>query len=76
MHRTVIYSAAVHQGRQDLRYLRKIVKKIIRAANLREELSFTSLLQAASPRGPDGDLTDAELRAAGRQRSESATGQV
>jgi hypothetical protein len=41
MHRKVTYSAAVHQGRQDLRYLRKIKKKIIRAANLREEL-FTS----------------------------------
>jgi phage terminase large subunit-like protein len=52
MHRKVTYSAAVHQGRQELRYLRKIVKKIIRAANLREELSFTSFLQAASPRGP------------------------
>jgi hypothetical protein len=55
--------------RQDLRYLREVVKKIIRAANLREELSFTSFRHGGFTEGADSDLTDAELRAAGRHRS-------
>jgi hypothetical protein len=55
--------------RQDLRYLREVVKKIIRAASLREELSFTSFRHGGFTEGADSDLTDAELRAAGRHRS-------
>jgi hypothetical protein len=51
--------------RQDLRYLREVVKKIIRAASLREELSFTSFRHGGFTEGADSDLTDAELRAAG-----------
>jgi hypothetical protein len=55
--------------RKDLRYLRRVVKKIIVAAELRTELSFTSFRHGGFTEGADSDLTDAELRAAGRHRS-------
>ena len=55
--------------RKDLRYLRGVVKEIIRAAGLRDELSFTSFRHGGFTEGADSDLTDAELRAAGRHRS-------
>ena len=56
-------------AKQDLRYLRGVVKKIVRAVDLREELSFTSFRHGGFTEGVDSDLTDAELRAAGRHRS-------
>jgi hypothetical protein len=52
-----------------LDYLRSTVKKITRAAKLRDELSFTSFRHGGFTEGADADLTDAELRAAGRHRS-------
>src|SRR3954469_23949031 len=55
--------------KKDLRYLRGVVKQIIRAAGLREELSFTSFRHGDFTEGADSDLTDAELRAAERHRS-------
>lgn len=55
--------------RKDLRYLRRVVKKIIAASGLRNELSFTSFRHGGFTEGADSDLTDAELRAAGRHRS-------
>jgi hypothetical protein len=55
--------------RKDLRYLRSVVKKIIAAAGLRPELSFTSFRHGGFTEGADSDLTDAELRAAARHRS-------
>jgi hypothetical protein len=55
--------------RKDLRYLRSVVKKIITAAGLRTELSFTSFRHGGFTEGADSDLTDAELRAAARHRS-------
>jgi hypothetical protein len=55
--------------RKDLRYLRSVVKKIIVAAGLRPELSFTSFRHGGFTEGADSDLTDAELRAAARHRS-------
>lgn len=55
--------------RKDLRYLRFVVKKIISAAGLRDELSFTSFRHGGFTEGADSDLTDAELRTAGRHRS-------
>ncbi|SDI24773.1 hypothetical protein SAMN05216338_101964 [Bradyrhizobium sp. Rc2d] len=55
--------------RKDLRYLRSVVKKIIAEAGLRQELSFTSFRHGGFTEGADSDLTDAELRAAGRHRS-------
>ncbi len=53
----------------DLRYFRDIVKDIVRAAGLRDELSFTSFRHGGFTEGADADMTDAELRAAGRHRS-------
>src|SRR5262249_35160327 len=47
----------------DLDYLRSTVKKIVRAAKLRDDLSFSSIRHDGFTR------TDAELRAAGRHRS-------
>jgi hypothetical protein len=55
--------------RKDLRYLRSVVKKIVIAAGLRPELSFTSFRHGGFTEGADSDLTDAELRAAARHRS-------
>jgi hypothetical protein len=55
--------------RRDLRYLRRVVKKIITAAGLRSELSFTSFRHGGFTEGADSDLSDAELRAAARHRS-------
>ena len=55
--------------RKDLRYLRSVVKKIVVAAGLRTELSFTSFRHGGFTEGADSDLTDAELRAAARHRS-------
>ena len=52
----------------DFRYLRDVVKEI-RAAGLREELSFGSFRHGGFTEGADSDLTDAELRPAGRHRS-------
>jgi hypothetical protein len=56
-------------ARGDLDYVRSVVKQIIRAADLRDELSFTSFRHGGFTEGADSDLTDAELRAAGRHRS-------
>ncbi len=53
----------------DLDYLRSTVKKVIRAAGLRGELSFTSFRHGGFTEGADADMSDAELRAAGRHRS-------
>jgi hypothetical protein len=55
--------------RKDLRYLRSVVKEIVEAAEIRDELSFTSFRHGGFTEGADSDLTDAELRAAGRHRS-------
>lgn len=55
--------------RKDLRYLRSVVKEIVAAAGIRSELSFTSFRHGGFTEGADSDLTDAELRAAGRHRS-------
>jgi hypothetical protein len=52
-----------------LDYLRATVKEILRSAGLREELSFTSFRHGGFTEGADSDLSDAELRAAGRHRS-------
>jgi len=56
-------------ARDGLDYLRAIVKEIVRSAGLRDELSFTSFRHGGFTEGADSDLSDAELRAAGRHRS-------
>jgi hypothetical protein len=55
--------------RGDLDHFRSVVKDIIRAAGLRDELSFASFRHGGFTEGADADMTDAELRAAGRHRS-------
>lgn len=55
--------------RKGLDHLRGVVKTVIRAAGLRDELSFASFRHGGFTEGADADWTDAELRAAGRHRS-------
>jgi hypothetical protein len=55
--------------RNDLRYLRRVVKKIVVAAGLRRELSSKSFRSGGFTEGADSDLTDAQLTAASRHRS-------
>ena len=45
------------------------VKEVIRAAGLRDELTFTSFRHGGFTEGADADLSDAEMRAAGRHKS-------
>lgn len=45
------------------------MKDIVAAAGIRPELSFSSFRHGGFTEGADSDLTDAELRAAGRDRS-------
>ena len=47
----------------------RTVKKLIRAAGLRDELTFTSFRHGGVTDAADSDLTDAEMRAQGRHRS-------
>jgi hypothetical protein len=53
----------------DLGQMSRTVKEIIRAAGLRDELTFTSFRHGGFTEGADADLSDAELRAQGRHRS-------
>jgi hypothetical protein len=53
----------------DLSWMRHKTKKIIRAAGLRDVLSFTSFRHGGFTEAADADLTDAEIRAQGRHRS-------
>jgi hypothetical protein len=58
--------------RKDPRHLRNVVKKIVTAAGIRTELSFTSFRHGGFTEGADSDLTDAELRAARDERTKAA----
>jgi hypothetical protein len=55
--------------RGDLSLMRHKVKMIIRAAGLRDVLSFTSFRHGGFTEAADADLTDAEIRAQGRHKS-------
>jgi len=55
--------------RRDLTQMRHTVKDIIRAAELRDELSFTSFRHGGHTEGADADLTDAEIRAQSRHKT-------
>ena len=48
--------------------MRRKVKRIIRAAGLRDELSFTSFRHGGFTEAADADLSDAEIRAQGRHK--------
>ena len=47
----------------------RTVKEIIRAAGIRDELSFTSFRHGGFTEAADADLSDAEIRAQGRHKS-------
>jgi hypothetical protein len=49
----------------DLAQMSRTVKKIIRAAGLRDELTFKSFRHGGFTEGADADLSDAELRRKG-----------
>ena len=53
----------------DLALMSRKTKEIIRAAGLRDELTFTSFRHGGFTEAADADLSDAEIRAAGRHRS-------
>jgi hypothetical protein len=53
----------------DLTHMSRKVKEVIRAAGLRDELTFTSFSHGGFTEGADSDLTDAEMRAMGRHKS-------
>jgi hypothetical protein len=53
----------------DLTHMSRKVKEVIRAAGLRDELTFTSFRHGGFTEAADADLTDAEIRAQGRHKS-------
>jgi hypothetical protein len=53
----------------DLTHMSRKVKEIIRAAELRDALTFTSFRHGGFTEAADADLSDAEIRAAGRHKS-------
>jgi hypothetical protein len=56
-------------ARGGLDHLRSVVKDVIRASGLRDELSFASFRHGGFTEAADADLTDAQMRALGRHRS-------
>jgi hypothetical protein len=55
--------------RPDLTHMSRKVKEIIRAASLREELTFTSFRHGGFTEAGDAELTDREIMAQGRHKS-------
>jgi hypothetical protein len=53
----------------DLTHMSRKVKEIIRAAGLRDDLTFTSFRHGGFTEAADADLSDAEMRAQGRHKS-------
>jgi hypothetical protein len=53
----------------DLTHMSRKTKEVIRAAGLRDELTFTSFRHGGFTEAADADLSDAEMRAAGRHKS-------
>jgi hypothetical protein len=53
----------------ELTHMSRKVKEVIRAAGLRDELTFTSFRHGGFTEAADADLSDAEIRAAGRHKS-------
>lgn len=56
-------------GNPDLTHMSRKVKEVIRAAGLRNQLTFTSFRHGGFTESADADLSDAEIRAQGRHRS-------
>jgi hypothetical protein len=53
----------------DLTHMARKTKEIIRAASLRDELTFTSFRHGGFTEAADADLSDAQMRAQGRHKS-------
>jgi hypothetical protein len=53
----------------DLTHMSRKVKEVIRAAGLRDELTFTSFRHGGFTEAADADLSDAQMRAVGRHKS-------
>jgi hypothetical protein len=58
----------------DLSLMRHRVKGVIRAASLRDDLSFTSFRHGGFTEAGDAELTDRELMAQGRHKSPKVLG--
>jgi hypothetical protein len=56
-------------GEPDLTCMSRKVKEVIRAAGLRDQLTFTSFRHGGFTEAADADLSDAEIRAQGRHKS-------
>jgi hypothetical protein len=57
------------EGEIDLTHMSRKVKEVIRAAGLRDELTFTSFRHGGFTESADADLSDAEMPAQGRHKS-------
>jgi hypothetical protein len=57
------------EGEIDLTHMSRKVKEVIRAAALRDELTFASFRHGGFTEAGDAELTDAEMRAQGRHKS-------
>jgi hypothetical protein len=53
----------------DLTHMSRRTKEVIRAAGLRDELTFTSFRHGGFTEAADADLSDAQMRAQGRHKS-------
>jgi hypothetical protein len=58
----------------DITHLSRKVKEVIRAAELRDELSFTSFRHGGFTEGGDAELTDREMLAQGRHTTVKGQG--
>jgi hypothetical protein len=56
-------------GRPDLTHMSRKVKRVIRAAGLRDELTFSSFRHGGFTETGDAELTDREIMAQGRHKS-------
>jgi hypothetical protein len=56
-------------GEPDLTHMSRTVKKIVREAGLRDELTFTSFRHGGFTEAGDAELTDREMMAQGRHKS-------
>jgi hypothetical protein len=56
-------------GEIDLTHMSRKTKDVIRAAGLRDELTFTSFRHGGFTEAADADLSDAQMRAQGRHKS-------
>lgn len=62
------------EGVADLTHMSRKVKEVIRAAGLRDELTFTSFRHGGFTEAGDAEMTDRELMAQGRHRSPKVLG--